>query len=43
MDANDVAEIAVPSQNEEHDFVEFSEFQLIRDREEADHHGAHET
>ena len=43
MDANDVAEIAALTQNGEHDFVEFWEFHLIRDREEADHHGAHLT
>jgi hypothetical protein len=31
VEANDVDEIAVPSDNEEHDLVEFGEFRPIRD------------
>jgi hypothetical protein len=37
------SEASSESQNEEHDFVEFSELHLIREREEADHHGTHVT
>jgi hypothetical protein len=42
-DANDVAEIALPTVNNPDHSAEFWEFHLIRHRQETDHHGAHLT
>jgi hypothetical protein len=41
VEANDVAQIAVRSENGTEDFVEFRELHLIGDRDQADDHGAH--
>jgi hypothetical protein len=43
MDANDVTEIAIPSEDRPDNFVEFWETQAIRHRDEPDNHGAHLT
>ena len=41
VDANDVAEIAIPAQNGAHDVMEFWELQVVRYRDEANDHRAH--
>jgi hypothetical protein len=41
MDANDVAEIAIPSQNGAYDLMKFWELQMVGYRDETDDHRAH--
>ena len=41
MDANDVTEIAIPAEDGADDLVKLREVHVIRNREKADHHGAH--
>jgi hypothetical protein len=43
MEANDVTEIAIPSEGGSDDFVEFWETQAIRHRDQPDDHGANLT
>ena len=43
VDANDKAQITPPAQNGAKDIVEIGELHLVRDRDQADDHGAHLT
>jgi hypothetical protein len=40
VDAKDVIQVAAPAQDGAEDFVKFDQFQIIRDRDQADDHGA---
>jgi hypothetical protein len=43
MEANDIAEIGMPAEDGADDLVKLREVHVIRNREKADHHGAHLT
>ncbi len=41
VDADNVAQIAVPAKNGAEDIVEFGQLQVVGDRDQADYHRAH--
>ena len=43
VDADEVAQIAIPSENGAHDFMKFGELHVVGYLDEADDHGAHLT